>query len=267
MSEFGGYKDEPFLAELYDFIPGYAGRQDVEFYVGYARAARGKVLELGCGTGRVLIPVAAAGCEVVGLDVSGHMLARCRRKLREQPQAVRGRVRLVQGDMTDFDLGEVFGLVTTPFRPFQHLLSVEDQLSCLRCARQHLAPGGKLILDLFQPDLAKLIDPARQQEQEDVPDCELPDGRRLRRTFRTPAVHPAEQCIDVELIFHVTHAGGRTERLVQAFPFRYFFRYEVEHLLGRAGFRVVELFGNFDKSPLTDDSPEMIFVAETCDST
>ena len=76
------------------------------------------------------------------------------------------------------------------------------------------------------------------------------------------AFHRAEQRNDVEMIYHVTYGDGRTERLPFAFTFRYFFRYEVEHLLARCRFRVIELFGDFDRSLLRDDSPEMIFVAE-----
>ena len=87
----------------------------------------------------------------------------------------------------------------------------------------------------------------------------------MRRTHRLKALHRAEQVNDVEMIFYVTYPDGHTERLVQAFPFRYFFRYEVEHLLARCGFRVVELLGGFDRSPLDDNSPEMIFVAEKCE--
>jgi len=78
MSRFGGYEDQAFVAEFYDFDPIYAVRPDVEFYVDLARSAGGTVLELGCGTGRILIPTAAAGCEIVGLDISEYMLAKCR---------------------------------------------------------------------------------------------------------------------------------------------------------------------------------------------
>ena len=81
MSKHGGYDDQPFLADLYDLVPGYASRRDLEFYLELCRSARGKVLELGCGTGRVLIPAAAEGVDIVGLDLSPHMLARCREKL------------------------------------------------------------------------------------------------------------------------------------------------------------------------------------------
>ena len=264
MSRFGGYEDQPFVAELYDFIPQYASRGDIDFHLDLARSAGGKVLELGCGTGRVLVPIAAAGYQIVGLDLSEHMLAKCREGVQSQPPEVQERVRVVQGNMVEIELRETFSLVTAPFRPFQHLISVDEQPGCLRCLNRHLEKGGKLVLDLFQVAPRRMHDPAFVEEWEDVPEVELPDGRKLRRTSRTLAFHRAEQYNDVEMAYYVTHRDGRTERLVQAFPFRYFFRYEVEHLLARGGFKVAGLYGNFDKSPLADDSPEMLFVAERC---
>jgi hypothetical protein len=89
----------------------------------------------------------------------------------------------------------------------------------------------------------------------------MPDGRKVRLTERVTAFHRADQVNDVEMIYRVTHADGREERLAMAFPFRYFFRYEVEHLLARCGFQVEETFGDFDRLTLQDRSPEMIFVA------
>jgi SAM-dependent methyltransferase len=262
MANYGTYDLEPWLAELYDAVPAYVTRQDVDFYLERAHAAGGKVLELGCGTGRVLIPLARSGVEIVGLDLSGYMLARCRQKLAEEPPDVQDRVALVQASMADFDLNERFALITTPFRPFQHLLEVEEQLACLRCVRRHLVPDGRLILDLFNPHLAKLIDPRATEEKEEFSWVELPGGRRMRRAARVPATHTVKQYRECELIFYVEHPDGQVERLVQAFPFRYFFRYEVEHLLARSGLRVLEVLGDFDGAPLTDESPEMIFVAE-----
>ena len=261
MGHFGGYDDRPFLAELYDHVPMYFERPDREFFVSYSRKAAGKTLELGCGTGRVLIPTAEAGCAIVGLDLSEFMLARCREKLKRLPGSVRDRVTLVQSSMTDFDLPETFDLVTIPFRPFQHLVSVQDQLACLRCINRHLSGGGRLILDLLQVNFSFLLNPDSFIETENFSGAELPGGRTLRRTHRLVHTHRAEQYNDVELIHYVTHPDGTEERLVQAFPFRYFFRYEIEHLLARCGFEVQDVFGNYDKSPLIDDSPEMIFVA------
>ena len=260
MSYYGDYEDQAFIAELYDLIPQYAGRLDYKFYTDLCRSSGGKVLELGCGTGRVLIRVAAAGCEIVGLDLSPFMLAKCRERLASQTEAVQNRVKLAQANMTDFDLQEKFSTIIIPFRPFQHLVSVRDQLACLRCANAHLPIGGKLAIDFFQVDFSKIKDPRRTEETEDVSELKMPDGRRLRRCSRIVATHRAEQYNDVELIYYLTDHSCETKRLVQSFPFRYFFRYEVEHLFARAGFEVTELYGNFDKTPLADDSPEMIFV-------
>lgn len=261
-SRYGGYDENALIAELYDFTPVYTGRADVDYYLECAREAGGRILELGCGTGRVLIPLAEAGYEITGLDLSEHMLSRCREKLLRLPRETQQRVRLVQGNMADFNFSETFGLVLAPFRPFQHLLSVEEQVSCLGAVHRHLAPGGRFILDVFQPDPRRMFDPVYHQESEDFPEVELPGGRRFRRAHRIVAYHRAEQINDIEMIYYLTHADGRQERFTQQFPFRYFFRYEIEHLLARGGFRLRALYGNYDRSPLRDDSVEMIFMAE-----
>jgi SAM-dependent methyltransferase len=262
MQKYGNYDNLSILAELYDFVPLYANRSDLDFYVQYGKATSGDILELGCGTGRVLLPVAEAGCRITGLDLSEHMLAGCRRKLQFKSGDVQGRVRLAQGNMTDFSFKQVFELVIIAFRPFQDLIEVNDQLSCLRCINRHLATKGKLIIDVFQTNLKILNDPRLGEEIEDLAEFELPDGRRFSRTYRITALHRAKQYNDIELIYYLTDTEGKTERIVHAFPFHYFFRYEMEHLLARCGFEVVDLFGDFDGSPLADDSPEMIFVSQ-----
>jgi SAM-dependent methyltransferase len=262
MSRYGDYAEQPFIADYYDLLPLTTERADLDFFLELARETGGPVLDLACGTGRVLIPLAAAGTRVVGLDLSPHMLVRCRQKLGWQPPDVQQRVRLVEASMTDFELGERFPLVIIPFRSFQLLLSVEEQLACLACIRRHLAPKGKLVLTFFQTDLRRTYDPTFQQETESMPEKVLPDGRRLRLTERIVEFHRAEQCNHMELFYTVVQPDGRSERLVQKLTVRYFFPYEVEHLLARAGFRVLEVCGDYDGSPLTDDSPEMVFVGE-----
>ncbi|MBU0984424.1 MAG: class I SAM-dependent methyltransferase [candidate division Zixibacteria bacterium] len=262
MSSDGNYDSSPILAELYDLIPMHTHRPDRDFYVEEAKVGGGTVLELGCGTGRILLPIAASGCGIVGLDLSEHMLTRCRGKLESTPTDVRARVQLIAGSMTAISLDQSFHLVIVPFRAFQHLQSVDDQLACLRGAHRHLEPGGRLIVDLFHPDLKKLSSWDPSVEIEDCAEMTLPDGRRLRRCHRISAAHVAEQFNDVELIYYLTGANGISERIVHAFPVRYLFRYEMEHLLARSGFHLEHIFGNFDRSPLTDQSPEMIFVAK-----
>ena len=170
--------------------------------------------------------------------------------------------RLVEGDMRAFDLGQQFALATVPFRPFQHLTTVEDQMACLRSIHRHLAPGGRLILDLFNPSIPYLAAPERLEEFDNVPEFGMPDGRRVTGRARIAARDYFSQIQDVELIYYVTHPDGKQERLVHAFPMRYLFRYEAEHLLARCGFTVEALYADYDKSPYGTKYPgELIFVA------
>ncbi|MHA2427648.1 MAG: class I SAM-dependent methyltransferase [Candidatus Hermodarchaeia archaeon] len=262
-STFGAYDAYEFVAEFYDEVYEKIRNKDIDFFVQYSRLAAGRTLELGCGTGRVLLPTAISGWDITGLDLSPYMLAKCQAKLNEQPKNVQTRVRLIQGNMTSFVTREQYSLVTVPFRAFQHLISVEQQQSCLGCIRRHLTSSGLLILDLFNPFPPRLVDdPKYRAEGEDFPETRLRDGKTLRRTSRTTAFHRNLQYNEIEIIYYVSHPDGRTERLVQAFPMRYFFRYEIEHLLNLCGFIVVDLFGDFDKSAFSDSSPEMIFVAK-----
>lgn len=249
-----------FIADYYDASPVVAGRQDTSFYLATAREFGDPVLELGCGTGRVTMALAQAGVRVTGLDLAERMLERAVAKRNTLPTEARERVRLVQGDMTRFELAGHFRLVIIPFRPFQHLAETRQQLDCLACIKRHLAPGGRLILDFFQTDPRRMHDPDFLTERV-VAEYEMSGGRRVILTEHAVAFHRAEQRNDVEMIYSVAHPDGRKERHVMAWTMRYFFRYEVEHLLARAGFRVEALYGNFDRSPLKDDSPEMIFVA------
>jgi SAM-dependent methyltransferase len=276
MTDPSGYADYPFTAEFYDHFAPYKERTDLAFFVQAAQESGGPVLEVGCGTGRVLIPIARAGIEITGLDLAESMLAVCRERLAAEPPQVQSRVRLVQADMRNFDLTSQgathFGsalhlppykLVTLPFRPFQHLLTVEDQLACLACLHRHLAADGRLVLDLFNPSFAFLASDTLGQELGQEPEFAMPDGRRITRRSKIVARDYFTQVNQVELIYYVTHPDGRTERLVHPFPMRYLFRYEAEHLLARAGFAVEQLYADYDRSPYGAKYPgELIFVAK-----
>jgi SAM-dependent methyltransferase len=263
MTQPGNNDEYESVADLYDYVAPYRERQDVAFFVEAARESGGPVLEVGCGTGRVLIPTARAGIEITGLDLSPHMLAVCRERLKAEPEEVRARVRLVEGDMRQFDLGQTFRLVTLPFRPFQHLTTVEDQLACLGCLRRALAEDGRLILDIFNPMLEALVRTNFGEEISEEPEFSMPDGRKVIRRHKIVSRDEPNQVNYVELIYYVTHPDGRQERLVQAFPMRYLFRFEAEHLLARAGFKVENLYADYDKSPFGSKHPgELIFIAE-----
>ena len=262
MTKHGDYTDLPILAELYDLVPGYINRTDREFYLNLCKEVDGKILELGCGTGRILIPIAEAGKEITGLDLSEHMLSVCQKKLSLLDRDIQEKVNLIQGNMTNFSIDDQFNLVTIPFRAFQHLITVDDQLSCFKSIHHHLMANGLLIFDLFQVDLNIIKNRILNEEIEDFPEYELNDGRRLRRTHRVTAFNTEDQFNDVELIYYLTAKNGITERIIHAFPMRYFFRAEIEHLLDQCGFQIIHIYGDFDKSSLTENSLEMFFIAQ-----
>jgi SAM-dependent methyltransferase len=259
----GGYDEYSIVAEFYDFVVPYREREDVAFFVELAREAAGPVLEIGCGTGRVLIPAAREGVEIVGLDSSSMMLAACREKVALEPDEVQSRVKLAKGDMRHFDLNRRFHLVMMPFRPFQHLLTVEDEMDCLACVHQHLVDGGRFVLDIFNPSLPHL---AGKEDMGnllgDEPQFVMPDGRRVRRHHRLVSRDWLSQVQDVELLYEICYPDGREEQLVHPLRMRYLFRFEAEHLLSRCGFQVEALYADYDKSPYGSKYPgELIFVA------
>ena len=250
------------VADLYDHVTVYRERADIAFFVDAATKVGGPVLELGCGSGRVLIPTARAGIDIVGLDASSEMLGVCAARLREEPSAVQQRATLVHGDMRAFTLHGTFALITIPFRPFQHLLTVADQLACLTCVHRHLADEGRLIFDLFNPSLDALTSMPLNEEMGHEPEFTTPDGRRVIRCFKIVKTDRFTQVNDVELVYDVTRPDGTKERLVHAFGMRYLFRFEAEHLLARAGFTVEHLYAGYDRSEYGSTYPgELVFVA------
>lgn len=253
------YGDRQF-AEFYDANGLYRARQDTAFFVEEALASGGETLEVGCGTGRVLIPTARAGVRVTGLDASTGMLDVCRENLALETADVRDRVTLVEGDMRGFDLGRQFALATFPFRPFQHLMTVEDQLKCLACVRRHLVPGGRVILDLFNPSMKGMAEEGVKETVE--PEFALPDGRRVVRTARVLSRDRFAQVLHLEFVHEVTHVDGRRDAFLNRFEMRYLFRFEAEHLLHRAGFMLEQVYAGYDRSPFGSKDPgELILMA------
>jgi SAM-dependent methyltransferase len=256
------YDAIPDFGLLYDSVPLYAARSDVSFWVAEAKAARGDVLEIGCGTGRILLPIARAGPQIVGIDPAAAMLARCRAKLAAEPATVRARVTLHQLEMHDADLGTTFRLVIAPFRVFQHVTTTAEQLRFLEAVRRHLVSDGRFVFDVFNPSFAKLTS-VDGREEEDTPELALPDGRTMRRTARVTRVRWVDQVSEIELIYYVApRRGANPERFVQAFDMRWYLAAELEHLLARAGFRVREMYGDFGRGALVDGSPDIVTIAE-----
>jgi SAM-dependent methyltransferase len=225
---------------------------DVEFYRGLARETGGPVLELGCGTGRVLLPIARDGVLCTGLDPSPAMLAEFRRK---DPPA---NLRLVEGRMEDFDLApDRFALIFSAFRAFQHLLTGEDQLACLAAVRRHLTPGGLFAFDVFAPKLDRVA----QLEEPEFEEARWREGDSEIVRFTSVRRDPVSQVSEVRFRYERRRPGSlpRSETVVT--KMRHFFRYELEHLLARAGFGDVEVLGGFDRRPYDYFSGETVVLA------
>ena len=261
MRDDSAYRSEE-LAAIYDAV--HDGRDDAHFWLAAASTSGGAILELGSGTGRVLLPLARAGHDVTGIDLSESMLDVCRARLLGEAPEVRARVELVAADMTSFDLGRRFAMVTIPFGSFQHLLTVEQQFACLDRCRAHLQPHGTLVIDLPNPDPAPLsavhAESADGEAAAEV--VEWTAGRRIRWWATMSDAQRSLQCYAFEVTYEVIAADGASRRLSETLLLRYVFRYELEHLLVRAGYRVVALYGDYDRSPFADRSPAMIVVAE-----
>lgn len=246
-------------ARYYDGDYESAGYDDdVPFYVELARESGGPVIEMGCGTGRVLLPVARAGAEVVGVDASAGMLESLEARLAAEPEAVRRRVRLVQGDVRTVRVEGDFALVTAPFRVVQHLVERADQRAWLQNVARHLRrePPGELVFDVFQPDYAVIAESPTLSV--DVEREDPATGRTVRRVSRAHH-HPESQTFEVGFQWLAEDGDGQ-ETVVQEVETlaRWFTRPELELLLEIEGFEVLDFWGGFDRSAFGPDAEDQV---------
>ena len=248
--------------QLYDVaVPDWPG--EIDFYRAMAMGVKergGSVLEVGCGTGRVTLQLAKEGLSIVGMDISPAMLSLARQKSQGLPN-----VRWVEGDMLTFDLGECFDLIIIPGHSFQFMLTPEDQLSCLNCICQHLAPYGKLVLHINHDDLSWLGGLAEGRGTDFKLKGEYPQETMQGsvRAWTAWSYDMGTQIASAVDAWEYVGEDGKVierkesapKRLHVAFPF------EMKHLLARVGFEVEALYGDFFQHELQNTSPDMIWVA------
>jgi len=248
--------DETFYAraKLYDLMfPG--GGPAVDFYRAEAGRTGGRVLELGCGTGHKLIPIASDGHPCVGLDLSPEMLAEARRKADESGVAVEW----LQGDMAAFDLDRTFDLVFITGNSLLHLHDIDDLVSCFRSVRRHLAPGGRFVFDVFNPSVRMLAEA---------------DGHRRTReslSFTDPDRGPVR--VDVaetyDALAQVTrgtwHLSTDSEEDVVVAPLemRSIFPQELPLLISLGGLSLVERLGDWSQGPFSGEAALQLCVCES----
>jgi len=227
------------------------GVPDVPFWLEVAGKVGGPILELGCGTGKIAIPFAEAGHEVVGIDLAEGMLRQARAKVvdRDLPVCFR------HADMTNFSLEKRFSLILIPSNSLCHLLTIDDVEACFRQVSDHLAEDGIFAIDVFVPNLQMLLqDPEEEQPFSEYDD---PDGRG-RVVVTTKSVYEPDTQIRRNRTFHqVAGVLERTGRL----DMRMYFPQELEALLRYNGFRVVEKYGGYDRSAFSRSSGKQVVLA------
>ncbi|HLM73382.1 MAG TPA: class I SAM-dependent methyltransferase [Polyangiaceae bacterium] len=231
---------------------------DVRFYtdLAVARARGGPVLEYGCGNGRIAIPIARHGLEVTGVDLSAAMLRDLRARLRSEPAEVRRLVRARRGDMRSVRLGRRFPLVLCTFNAFLHLYTRQDVERFLARAREHLEPGGELCFDLSIPEPAELL--RKPERPYFAPRFRYPaaegEGPIVRYSERFD-YDKLRQILFVAMEFAPVGGG---ESWMTPLAHRQFYPQELEALLHYNGFSITERWGDFDASPLAQESRVLI---------
>ncbi|HEX5012804.1 MAG TPA: class I SAM-dependent methyltransferase [Candidatus Limnocylindrales bacterium] len=225
------------------------GGDDIGFFADLAAETGGPILELGCGTGRVALPLAAMGNAVVGLDLSAAMLRRAEAKRSALEPAVRDRLTFVEGDMTSTAAGDGFGLAFAAYRAFMMVLTPDDQLATLRSVRSQLRPDGLVAIDLFDPRFDLLVghdeDAATVRGTYVNPET----GRPVRATVMTRTVDLVAQTLSERWLFEELDELGHPSRSeIERLDLRWTFRHEMRHLLTLAGFEPVAEYSDFARS-------------------
>jgi SAM-dependent methyltransferase len=230
---------------------------DVEAIVHLAQEMDGPVLELGCGTGRLLVPLAATGLPLTGVDISPALLEMARAKLVAVSQSEA--VLLVQAELRELDLPArdyAFAFFTS--NTLMHLADAGDQLAVLQRVAAHLRTGGLLLIDLFQPDVARLLEVQGMMELADQ--WTRKDGTEVIK-WSIRSVDLAEQSQETTFIYEEIAPDGNVRRTRCPFTLRYLWRNEAELMLRAAGFEVEAVWGDFEGTPYDSQSEHLILLA------
>jgi len=237
------------LSDLYDLE--YTHDYDLPFWLSLAEREAGPVIEWGAGTGRLAIPLAAAGHDVTAVELSTEMVERGKKS---------GAVEWVVGDMRSAKLERRYGLAVCAFNSFLCLLGVDDTLAFLRNAREHLAPGGLLGIEVsaFSPE--ELVDPPGGPELRHDFTRDLPDGRLDR--FSVSRYDAASQLMQMRLFYERYGASGMLEsRRAHDLTLRITNRDELDLMLQMAGFEVEAVYGGFEGEMFTSTSDDLVVLA------
>jgi len=249
--------------DLYDVVTPPAVQGDVDWYRDKAQSSGGPVLELGAGTGRITLAIAAAGIPIHALDSDDAMLERLRLKLESAPAGARARTTVVAGDMRTFDLAERFALIICPYRAFLHNVTEADRVACLAKVRQHLRPSGRFAFNVFHPSLTFMAQHsgALAGVWRWTGTSPLPSGGWVVQS-------EANQYDTVAQVVHSLHrydvfgAAGALERTAMLrLQLAYLYPSDIRRLLESAGFKAITIKGGFDGREFSHEGQELVVEA------
>lgn len=237
--------------------------RDVSFYLRACEGAE-RVLELGCGSGRVLVELARAGHLVTGLDDHHGMLAAARNRVERCPEELRERVSLVEGCMSRFELGRRFDRVIIPYNGLLCLLDDASLRGCFAAVRGHLRSCGELWFDVYGPpevDAEEALHIARESGEESHHLVTLYDGDARIEVHERDAWDPRTQRVDACYRFRIEEPGAEMREVEHSIPQRYLFEPQLEGSLRAEGFEILGRWGDFDQGILHDDADHILMRA------
>ena len=248
------YEADSLHTEIYDalgasLVTGSSVEGDTDFYRRLARETGGPILEVGCGTGRVATALAADGHEVVGIDLSAPMLRLAQHRREALSADAAARLSFHLADMTTLDLGRDFALIVAPARVFQFMLTSAAQREALAALRTHLRPNGRLVLDLFDPLLDRVV-PSADVTTRGGELIHPTTGNRVTWEITGRRPDPARQLIVDDWTFSEIDASGEVLRTAtEQLTLRWSLRSEMRYLFELLGFEVVADYGDFRGGP------------------
>jgi len=250
------------IAPFYDLIHNGL-REDMRLLITLAAEVGDPILELGCGTGRLLLTLSRVGHTVIGIDNSPAMLEIAGKKLAKERVSVRERVSLVKEDITSFKLNQRFSLVILPYNTLFHL-DRSGRRDCFRKVEQHLHPGGKFVIDIDNP--VEIADPMEDGILLLERSMTEPGSDRLILQMTSSWVDIDTQQRHMTWIFDASSIkGGAISRTVVKSIFHYVHAHELEAELKSAGLKLNALYGDYDQGPFGEQSPRLLVVAEKPD--
>lgn len=247
-------------AWLYDLDSRDNLRDDLPFYLEFAMKYPGEILELGCGTGRVALFLASKGIDVTGIDLSEQMLDVFKNKLGNvDNNSNMGKINLIHGNMKDFSLDKKFSMIVAPFRAFQAITDSNDVLNSLMCIRKHLDDEGIFIVNVFNPSPImdeSWIYPEKTQWKR----VDEQTGNYVVKKHWGDKIDTVNQIIYPHFAFEVTYTNGKTERIVDDLPMKYYYSNQLRKVILDSGMSIIDEYSWYDKSPL--DGREIIFVCK-----